>query len=138
MMFRSSLCESLGSFCFRNKPCQLPFMRVIFSATKGLYNISGLFVIFKCPANLLGTCLGFFIDRHNAQFHCSRGKWHDRRHFICDSFWVKKILYPVTRHKIMILSIFRRGCRIMTPSFSLQESRVFLSLPASLAVDLWM
>ena len=64
-----------------------------------------------------------------------QGKWHDRRHLYLYFILVKKMLYPVTRHKIMI---FPRGCRIMIPSLSLLESRVFWSLPASLAVNLWM
>ena len=61
---------------FRNELCQLPLLSVIFSATKVLYNISvlGGLVTFQCPADLLGTCPRFFINSHNAQFHCIKGK----------------------------------------------------------------
>ena len=61
---------------FRHELCQLPLLSVIFSATKVLYNISvlGGLVIFQCPADLLGTCPRFFINSHNAQFHCIKGK----------------------------------------------------------------
>ena len=83
----------------RRKLVQLLLLDVVFSATKGLYNISGLFIIFKCPAGLLGTCQRFFIDSYNAQFFCIKGKWHGRTHIICSSFLAKKLLYPVIRHK---------------------------------------
>ena len=66
-------------------------MSVIFSGTEVSYNISGLggLAIFKCLTHFPGTCPRFFIDGHNSQFHCIKGKWHDRRHFICSSFWSK-------------------------------------------------
>ena len=66
---------------FRNELVQLILMRVIFSTTKVFYNISGLggLAIFKYPADLPGTCPRFLIDGHNAQIHCIKGKWHDRR-----------------------------------------------------------
>ena len=58
-------------------------MGVVFFATKGLYNISGLFVIFKCSAHVFfGTCPGLFINSHNAQFYCIKGKWYNRRHHL--------------------------------------------------------
>ena len=58
----------------------MPLMSVIFSAAKSLYNIRGLFVIFKCPAGVLGTCSRFFINGHNALFYFIKGKWYYRRH----------------------------------------------------------
>ena len=53
---------------FRNKICQLPFMSVIFSTIKVLYNISGLsgLALFQRPVRLPGTCPRFFINGHNA------------------------------------------------------------------------
>ena len=67
---------------FRNELCQLPLMSVIFSATKVFYNISSLggLAIYQCPTHFLGTCPKLFINSYNAQFHCIKGKWHDRRH----------------------------------------------------------
>ena len=69
----------------------------LFSATKVLYNINDLggLAIFQCPADLLGTCLRLFIDGHNPQFHCIKGKWHGRRHLYY-MFWAPgegKIFY---------------------------------------------
>ena len=77
----------------------LMFLDVIFSATKGLYNIRGLFVIFKCPADLLGMCPRFFIDDHNTQFNCIKGKWYHGRHtyLFAILFGSKKFLYLVIR-----------------------------------------
>ena len=55
-------------------------LSVILSVEKGFYNISGLFVIFQRPAHFPDTCPRFFIDGHNTQFNCIKGKWHHRRH----------------------------------------------------------
>ena len=42
--------------------------------------------IFQCSTKFLGICQRFFINSHNAQFHCIKGKWHDRRHLSFLSF----------------------------------------------------
>ena len=65
----------------------------------GLYNISGLFVIFKCPADLLGTCPGFslMVTTHNSTALKENGMTEEI--FICCSFWVKNFLYLDTRYK---------------------------------------
>ena len=59
----------IHGFRFRNEPCQLPLMSVIFSTAKVSYNISGLggLAIFKCLTHFPGTCPRFFIDGHNVQ-----------------------------------------------------------------------
>ena len=74
----------IHELCFRNELFQLPLMSVVFSATKVLYNISGLggLAIFKCPAHFPSTCPRLFIDGHNVPFYCIKGKCHDRRHLL--------------------------------------------------------
>ena len=58
----------------------LIFLSVVFSATKGFYNMSHRFVIFPRPAHFLSTRPRFFIDGHNTQLNCIKEKWHRRRH----------------------------------------------------------
>ena len=60
---------------------QLMFMLFVFNADMLFENIPcPTFLIFKCPEDLLGTCPRFFFNSHNAQFHCIKGKWHNRRY----------------------------------------------------------
>ena len=63
----SQVLGPIHRFHFRNEPCLLPLMSVIFSTARVSYNISGLFVIFKCLTHFPGTCPGVFIDGHNVQ-----------------------------------------------------------------------
>ena len=89
----------------------LILLGVVFLTTKGLYNISGLFVIFKCSGDLLGTCPRYYNNGLNVQFYCIKCKWHGMTEdiFNCSSFLIKKLLYPVPRHEFVALGIFPRG-----------------------------
>ena len=78
----SRVLRSIHEVRSRNELAQLILMSVIFSTTKVLYNISGLggLAIFKYPPHFPGTCPRFFINGHNAQLYCIKGKWHHRRY----------------------------------------------------------
>ena len=84
---------------FRNKPCQLPLMGVIFSATKFFYNFSGLggLAILKCLTHFHDTCPRLFTDGHNARFYCIKDKGHDRRHLYFSSFFGSKSFFILTQ-----------------------------------------
>ena len=68
--------------CFRNELCQLPLISVIFFCDKGAlqYQRPWSPCHIKVPYTLSWHLSGFFIDGHNVQFHCIKGKWHDRIH----------------------------------------------------------
>ena len=109
-----NFCWVLGSIHevpHRGELVQLLLMPVIFSATKGLYNISGLFVIFKYLTHFSGTRPKFFIDGHNTQFYCIKDKWHDRRHFIFSSFRQKIFVSSHQTHNHDFEHLPRRYCR---------------------------
>ena len=85
-------------------------MSVIFFTAKVLYNISrfsGL-AIFQHPVHFPGTCPRFFIDSHNVQFYCIKGKGITEDIFICSSFWSKFfcIWSPDTKKSMLISTIF--------------------------------
>ena len=101
LMYRSSFCEShLGQpmgFVSETSPvnCHLSvifvilsvILSVIFLTTKGLCGISGLIVLFKCPVDFFSTRPRLFINGYDAQFHCIKGKCHNRRHLFFSSCW---------------------------------------------------
>ena len=83
----------------RGELVQLPLMSVIFSATRDLYNISGLFVTFKRLAGFLGTCSRFFVDGHGHNSTALKVNGMTEDMFIDSSLWSKEFLCLVTRYK---------------------------------------
>ena len=97
-----NFCEFFWPIHRRNRSgctTHLIFLGVVFFTTMIFDNVSSFFVVHWCSADLVSTCPRFFINSHNAQFHCIKGKSISEDIFIRSSFWSKNFLYPVTRHK---------------------------------------
>ena len=61
----SQILSPIHAVLCRKELVQLPLIGVIFSATKGIYNIRCLFVIFKCTAHFPSACSRLLINGHN-------------------------------------------------------------------------